>query len=205
MTGGPPTGPASAYPTFSRPALTCFSGANELFAPPEGASAAPARGKSTAAMVMAVAARMRRRLWLMVSVMDVSPCKVRPIAHLFLGLDRRERVYDLIRGDDGAGVAREIDIEGGLHLPVRVIRGRVPDHRDLVTKLDGIADRCLDAGVRDESHDNELVNPVLLELQIQIRVGETAGTPMLEGHDIARSRLELRADFAAPRAVFERL
>src|SRR6202158_3270217 len=92
MTGGPPAGPASAHPTFSRPALTCFSGANELFAPPEGASAAPARGKSTAAMVMAVAANMRRRLWLTVSVMDVSPCKVRPIAHLFLGLDRRERV-----------------------------------------------------------------------------------------------------------------
>ena len=140
-----------------------------------------------------------------VSVMDVSPCKARPTAHWLLGLDRRECVYDLIRGHDGAGVAREIDVESGLHLPVRVIRGRVPDHRDLVAKLGGITDGCLDAGVRDESHDKEPVNPVLLELQIQIRVGETAGTPMLEGHDIARSRLELRADFATPRAVFERL
>src|SRR6516165_3948989 len=46
---------------------------------------------------------------------------------------------------------------------------------------------------------------MLFELQIQIRVGEAAGTPMLEGHDIARLRLEFAADLAAPGAVFEGL
>jgi len=33
--------------------------------------------------------------------------------------------------------------------------------------------------VRYEFHDDELMDAVFLELQIQIRVGETTGTPML--------------------------
>jgi hypothetical protein len=49
------------------------------------------------------------------------------------------------------------------------------------------------------------MDAVFLELQIQIRVGETTGTPMLLGNDFARLRLELAADLAAPRAVFEGL
>src|SRR5262245_24285066 len=49
------------------------------------------------------------------------------------------------------------------------------------------------------------MDAMFLELQIQIRVGEATGTPMLESHDIARLRLELAADLATPRAVFESL
>jgi hypothetical protein len=59
--------------------------------------------------------------------------------------------------------------------------------------------------MRDEFDDDELMDAVFLELQIQIRVGETTGTPMLLGNDFARLRLELAADLAAPRAVFEGL
>src|SRR6266446_9830375 len=57
----------------------------------------------------------------------------------------------------------------------------------------------------DESDHNELMDAVLLELQIQICVGEAAGTPMLRGDDLAWLRLELGTDLAAPRAVFEDL
>jgi len=32
----------------------------------------------------------------------------------------------------------------------------------------------------NEADDDELMDPMLLELQIQIRVGETAGTPMFQ-------------------------
>ena len=53
-----------------------------------------------------------------------------------------------------------------------------------------------------ESHDDDLMDAVSLELQIQIRVGETTGIPM-QGHDFARLRLELAADLATSRAVFE--
>src|SRR5262249_49220573 len=40
---------------------------------------------------------------------------------------------------------------------------------------------------------------------IQVCVGKATGTPMLQGHDIARLRLEFAADLATPRAVFEDL
>jgi hypothetical protein len=59
--------------------------------------------------------------------------------------------------------------------------------------------------VRDQSDDDEFMNAVPLELQIQIGVRETAGTPMLGGNDIDRLRLELAAYLRAPRAVFKGL
>jgi len=43
------------------------------------------------------------------------------------------------------------------------------------------------------------VNAVFLELQIQIRVGKAAGTPMFERHDVARLRFEFAADLPTPR------
>src|SRR5215510_16579192 len=59
--------------------------------------------------------------------------------------------------------------------------------------------------MRDESDNNELMNAVLLELQIQIGVGKAAGTPVLEGHDVAHLRCELAADLATPGPVLEGL
>src|SRR5262249_30782541 len=49
------------------------------------------------------------------------------------------------------------------------------------------------------------MNTMILEQQIQIRVGKATGAPMFEGHDVARLRCEFAADLAAPRAVFEGL
>jgi hypothetical protein len=63
-----------------------------------------------------------------------------------------------------------------VHLLIRVTRGRVFHHRDLVAKLSAIAYGRLDTRMRDESDDDELMDAVFLELQIQIRVGETTGT-----------------------------
>ena len=80
------------------------------------------------------------------------------------GPKRRDRVDDLRGGHQGTGVVREIDVEGGVHLLIRVVRGRVFDHRDLVTKLRGKAHRRFDARVGDEPDDDELVDAVLFEL-----------------------------------------
>src|SRR5215471_18062640 len=126
-------------------------------------------------------------------------------AYRFLRLERRDRVDDFICGQNGTGVVRDIDVEGSVHLFIRVARGRVFYHRDLVAKLSPITNSCLHTSVRYESHDDELVDAVFFELQIQIGVGKTAGTPMLEGHDVARLRCEFAPDLAAPRAVFESL
>src|SRR5262249_29032223 len=49
------------------------------------------------------------------------------------------------------------------------------------------------------------MNAMPFELHIQISVGKATGTPMLEGHDVARLRLEFAADLATPRAVFKGL
>jgi hypothetical protein len=66
-----------------------------------------------------------------------------------------------------------------MHLLIRVIRRRVLYHRDLVAELGGKANGRFDAGMGYEPDEDELMDAVLLELQIQIGVGEAAGTPML--------------------------
>ena len=50
---------------------------------------------------------------------------------------RRDRVDDFLCGHNCAGVVRDIDVEGGMHLVIRVIRRRVLYHRDLVAELGG--------------------------------------------------------------------
>src|ERR1700736_5302354 len=121
------------------------------------------------------------------------------------GLERRDRVYDFLCGHNGTGVVRDIDVESGVHLLIRVIRRRVFYHRDLVAELSGKANGRFDAGMCYESDDHELMDAVLLELQIQICVGEATGTPMLRSDNLAWLRLELGTDLATPRAVFEAL
>src|SRR5262245_15152284 len=59
--------------------------------------------------------------------------------------------------------------------------------------------------MRDESDDYKLMDPVLLELQIQIRVGEATGAPMLRGDDLAWLRLEPGTDLATPCPIFDAL
>jgi len=81
-----------------------------------------------------------------------------------LGLEKRERVNDFICGHNGTGVIRDIDVESGVHLFVRVIRGRVFYHRDLVAELSRKANGRFDAGMCYESDDDELMDAVLLEL-----------------------------------------
>jgi hypothetical protein len=61
-----------------------------------------------------------------------------------------------------------------LHLALRIACNRVAHHRDVITEFGAEPDGRLDAGVSDESDHDELVDAVLLELQIQVCVGETA-------------------------------
>src|SRR5215475_134696 len=79
-------------------------------------------------------------------------------------LERRDRVDDFICGHNGTGVIRDIDVESGVHLFIRVIRRCVFYHRDFVTEFSGKANGRFDAGMGYESDDDELVNAVLLEL-----------------------------------------
>ncbi|BCO50046.1 hypothetical protein MINTM003_04870 [Mycobacterium paraintracellulare] len=103
------------------------------------------------------------------------------------------------------GVVGQIDLEGGAHLGVRIVGRGVADHGDVVAELGGEPHRRLHAGMRDQAHDDDLLDAVALELQIQIGVGETAGTPVLVSDDVTGLRFEPGTDLAAPGAVFERL
>src|SRR5262245_4869458 len=59
--------------------------------------------------------------------------------------------------------------------------------------------------MRDESDDDELVDAVLLELQVQVGVGEAAGTPVLLSDNLTWRRHEFGTELATPCAVFEGL
>ena len=82
-------------------------------------------------------------------------------AHWFLRFERRDRLDDLICGHDGAGVVWQINVESGVHVVFRVIRGRVFYYRDVVAELSGKANRRFDAGMCDEPDNDELMDAVL--------------------------------------------
>ena len=73
-----------------------------------------------------------------------------------------------------------------MHLYVRIVCCRVPYHRYFVAKFKRITDSCFHTRVCDQSDDDELMDAMFLELQIQIRVSEPTGTPMLKGSPFHR-------------------
>src|SRR5262245_66205911 len=97
-----------------------------------------------------------------------------------------DRGNDLLRAYDGTGVVRQVDVERGVHHLVRVIRRRVLDHGDVIAELSGKANGCFDTGMRDQPDDDELMDAVLLELQIEVGVGEAAGAPVLLRYNFTR-------------------
>jgi hypothetical protein len=63
------------------------------------------------------------------------------------GLESRDRVKELQLWLQQHWRNAEYCIESGVHLFIRVIRGRVLYDRDLVAELDGIANLGFDAGM----------------------------------------------------------
>src|SRR5499425_1989776 len=59
--------------------------------------------------------------------------------------------------------------------------------------------------MRDESDDDELMDAVLLELQVQVGVGEATGTPVFLCDNFAWRWHEFGTELATPCAVFEAL
>src|SRR6516165_3923250 len=59
--------------------------------------------------------------------------------------------------------------------------------------------------MRDESDDDEPMYAVLLELQVQVGVGEATGTPVFLGDNLTWRRHEFGTELATPCAVFEAL
>src|SRR5262245_20844938 len=118
-------------------------------------------------------------------------------------LETSNRLDDFHRRHNGPGVIRDVDIERSVHFLIRVIRCCVFHDGHVIAELRGIANGRFHTGMRYQSNDDKLMDAMLLELQIQIRVGEAAGTPMLRGDDLAWPGREFGSDLAAPSAVRE--
>src|ERR1700722_7628118 len=82
---------------------------------------------------------------------------------------------------------------------------RVLDQGDVVTELHAKTPGGFDATVGDQADENGLLNTVLLELAVEIGIGETALRPMLLDDDVPLLRAKLRVDLTAPRTVCEGL
>src|SRR5262252_700341 len=57
--------------------------------------------------------------------------------------------------------------------------------------------------MRNESDDDELMDAMLLELQVQVGVGEATGTPVFLCDNFTWRRYEFGTELATPCAVFE--
>src|SRR6516225_6493238 len=140
-----------------------------------------------------------------VSSTQIAPEESSETNRIVIALGSGDRGNDLLRANDGTGVVWDIDVEGDMHHLVRVIRRGILNDGDLVTELGGIAHSRFDAGMRDESDDDELMNAVLLQLQVQVGVGEATGTPVFLCDNLTWRRHELGTELATPCAVFEAL
>src|SRR5438876_12392581 len=73
----------------------------------------------------------------------------------------------------------------------------------MIAEFHSKAPRGLDAGVGNHADQDDLLDTMLLELRIEIGVGEAALCPMFVDDDISLLRPEFRMKLAAPAAGFE--
>ena len=94
---------------------------------------------------------------------------------------------------------------GGVHRLGAEVGGGVGHQGDVVAELHRIAARGLDAGVGDHADDDHPLDAELLELLVEVGVGEPARPPVFEHHHIVRLRLEVVVEGPAPAALGEGL
>ena len=122
----------------------------------------------------------------------------RPHDEIFgLGFEGRDRLDDLICGHNGAGVVWHINVESGVHMVFRVIRGRVFYHRDVVAELSGKANRRFDAGMCDEPDNDELMMPCFLSCKSKSVLAKplehqcfASATPLMRSHILPPSEMK---------------
>jgi hypothetical protein len=81
--------------------------------------------------------------------------------------------------------------------------GGIFDQRDVIAEFHPETSGGLDASVGHHAHQDDLPDAVLLELEVEVRVGEAALSPMLVNDDITFLGTEFRVEFPAPSAAFE--
>src|SRR5215469_607048 len=79
----------------------------------------------------------------------------------------------------------------------------IPYQRHVIAELSAAAAGCLDARVRHHSRQDYLFDAALLQLEVQVGVGESVLAPMLLNDDVTRLGRELGMPVASPHALSE--
>ena len=80
-------------------------------------------------------------------------------------------------------------IEGG---------GRILDESDMVAELHAEASGGFDAGIRHEADEDDLLDPPLCELGVEVGIGEATLSPVLEHDDNAKAGAEFGMELSGP-------
>src|SRR5438093_5745592 len=83
--------------------------------------------------------------------------------------------------------------------------GRILHEGDVVAKLHTKARGALDAGVRDHADEDELLDPPLGEVGVEIGIGEAALCPVLQHDDVTIAWAECGMELSAPTSGSEAL
>ena len=75
----------------------------------------------------------------------------------------------------------------------------------MIAELHPEAAGGLDAGVGNHADQDDLTDAVLLELKVEVRVGEAALRPVLMNNDVTFLRAKFWVEFPAPSAAMENL
>jgi len=90
-----------------------------------------------------------------------------------------------------------------MHVLVTERSGRVADQGHVITQLLGEAAGGINAGVGEQTDGNDMRDATLLEMKIEIRIGEAALGPVLFDNDVASLRHEVGVPLAAPASLCE--
>jgi hypothetical protein len=93
----------------------------------------------------------------------------------------------------------------GVHPLLAEGRRGVFEQSDVIPQLHAEAAGRLNAGVGDQTDQDDAADAVLPQLQIEVGVGEAARSPVLTGDDIPRLRLEIIMKRPAPAGFGEGL
>jgi hypothetical protein len=93
---------------------------------------------------------------------------------------------------------------GSIHLVRRVHAfaiergGRILNEGDVEPKLHAKASSGFDAGIRDKSHKDDLLDPPLFELGVEIGISEAALRPVFQHDDVVVARAEFGMELSTP-------
>src|SRR5215471_19533187 len=80
-------------------------------------------------------------------------------------------------------------------------RRRVAHQGDVITKLLGVLRGGLGTSVGEQPDDDNVTDTVLLQLHVEVGIGESAGAPVLLDHDVAGLRREVGMPIPSPFAA----